>query len=112
MLGREGRCPLDEIKWFGGSDPTPMLAFLRDGGSGRKLRLFACACCGRIGHLFADAREREVLDVIERFADGCATQPELVAVRTRTKVAAIFEAAGDDAAEVAARTSADCASAL
>jgi hypothetical protein len=102
---------MDEIEWFGGSDPTRILEFLRGSASDRKLRLFACACCGRIGHLFADDHDREALAVIEQFADGRGTQSELVVVRTRAP-RAIFEAAGDDAAVTAASTSAICASLL
>lgn len=36
---------MDEQDWHTGDDPKPMLEFLRGKASGRKLRLFFCACC-------------------------------------------------------------------
>jgi hypothetical protein len=68
-----------------------MLEFLCAGGtvSERKLRLFACACCRRIGAVrlrsaYGDAGAGEddwdkVLATSERFADGAATAEELQA---------------------------------
>src|SRR4051794_11085710 len=60
-------------------DPQGMLEFLRRTGraSDRKLRLFAVACCRRIGHLFVHADMAWGLEVAERFADGTATGEEL-----------------------------------
>jgi hypothetical protein len=101
---------MDEIEWFGGSDPSPMLEFLRGQVSDRKVRLFARACCGRIGHLFADAQDREVLAAIERFADGLATRSELRAIPSRTTNPALVAAAGAAVSRAAASTSAACAS--
>jgi hypothetical protein len=41
---------MTDPEWRSCSDPTPMLAFVREAGiaSQRKLRLFLCACCRRI----------------------------------------------------------------
>ena len=36
---------MTEAEWLACNDPTPMLEFLRDKASERKLRLFFCACC-------------------------------------------------------------------
>jgi hypothetical protein len=61
--------PVTEAEWLAATDPGPMLAFVRDRLSDRKLRLFACACCRAIwDHLFEDSRP--VVEVAERFADG------------------------------------------
>lgn len=42
---------MTEQKWLVCDDPARMLAFVRDRTSGRKMRLFACACCRSIWHL-------------------------------------------------------------
>jgi hypothetical protein len=60
---------MTEEEWLAGNNPRGMLSFLRDGVRPRKLRLFACACCRRIWHLLAEAREREAVEVAERYAD-------------------------------------------
>ena len=36
---------MTEAEWLGCEDPKPMLLAIMDSGSGRKLRLFAVACC-------------------------------------------------------------------
>jgi hypothetical protein len=51
-----------------------MLDFLRTRASARKLRLFACACSRRIGHLLPDERARRPVEVAELYADGGASE--------------------------------------
>jgi hypothetical protein len=68
---------VDEQAWLAGTDPGPMLAFVRGKASDRKLRLFACACLRRIWHLLADVRSRKAVEVTERYADGLARFEEL-----------------------------------
>jgi hypothetical protein len=68
---------VNESEWLGCTDPTPMLEFLANRASHRKMRLFAVACCRRTCHLLPDERHRKAVDVAERFSDGQATDGEL-----------------------------------
>src|SRR5262245_31465071 len=67
---------MNEQEWLESTDPGPMLEFLKGKVSDRKLRLFACACCRRIWHLFNDNNSRRAVEVAERMADGLATDVE------------------------------------
>lgn len=83
---------MTEQEWLTCTDPKPMLRFLLGGnyprvqdvetfpackGSDRQMRLFACACYGRICHLLPDALAKDAVEVGERFAEGMATIEEL-----------------------------------
>jgi hypothetical protein len=61
---------MTEAEWLACTDPAPMLEFLGDRASSRKLRLFAVACCRRIWPLITEAHCREAVEVAERLADG------------------------------------------
>jgi hypothetical protein len=67
---------MDETEWLARTDVRPMLWFLRDKASDRKLRLFSVACCRRARHLLTAEWFREVVDFAERFADGTASDDE------------------------------------
>ena len=67
---------MTEAEWLASADPVPMLRSLA-GASDRKLRLFACAACRRVWHLFAGEGGRAAVEAAERFADGLATGEEL-----------------------------------
>jgi hypothetical protein len=69
---------MNEGDWLGCTDPLPMLQFLRDKASARKLRLFAVACCRRVSEYPGFGRGAAVA---ERAADGLATDAELAAAR-------------------------------
>src|SRR5437764_9053237 len=80
------RKPLGEAGWLSAEHPTALLLDLkqhhgvaRSAGGRRRLRLFACACCRRVWHLFADEDSRRAVEVAERYADGRATRDELEA---------------------------------
>src|SRR6185437_11919140 len=69
--------PMTDAEWLSCTHPSPMLRHLGRRASGRKLRLFACACCRRIGGTMEDPRSRMAVDVAERFADGLADLQDL-----------------------------------
>jgi len=69
---------MTEAEWLEGTDPNEMLPWLIESEpSERKVRLFCCACCRRIWHLFSDVRCRNAVEIAERFADGIASEEEL-----------------------------------
>ncbi len=74
---------MTEADWLAATDPSPMLAFLRDNAYdlNRKLRLFACACARFRWAPLPDARSRNLLDLAERYADGEAADAELTQAR-------------------------------
>jgi hypothetical protein len=71
-----------EQEWDRCTDPGKMLEFLGDRASGRKLRLFACACCRRVWEWIINPDARAAVAVAERFADGRATDEELDAAHS------------------------------
>src|SRR4051794_28306426 len=70
---------MDEEAWLTYTDPPSMLEFLRGKASDRKLRLYAVACCQRVGHAFCDERSRAAVEAVERYADGLATLADVEA---------------------------------
>ena len=78
---------MTEADWLSCNDPIVMLDWLRSRGdvSRRKLRLFAAACCRRVWNLIPDECDRAVVEVIERVADGLATEAELEATRSEAQ---------------------------
>ena len=74
---------MDDVEWVRCSHPIMMLEHLRGQASDRKLRLFAVACCLQVGDLLADDRDGVDLAVVERFADGVASEDELRSVHLR-----------------------------
>jgi hypothetical protein len=72
---------MDEGEWLASTDPQEMLGFLRNRGSNRKRRLFACACVRRIWKRLPDTRSRRAVEVAERYADGEANRADLTRAR-------------------------------
>jgi hypothetical protein len=93
--------PMTEDEWLASTDAKALLAFVKGKISERKLRLFTCACGRRkLERLYSrsdprfvavmaryDDRDRRILDVEERYADGAVSMEALVAV---------YEEAGND----------------
>jgi hypothetical protein len=61
---------MTEAEWLECTDPWPMMAFIRDKISKRKLCLFALACCERIPRVVSDPVASRILNVVALFADG------------------------------------------
>src|SRR5690349_8425646 len=61
---------MTELEWLASRDPQAMLTFLRGRASERKLRLFACACFRLRPGTLAEKRDRHVVKLAERYADG------------------------------------------
>jgi hypothetical protein len=69
---------MTEAEWLTCTDPYKMLEFLQGKASDRKLRLFAVACCRRIGPLVEtdDETKRRAVEDVEQVADGLASDLE------------------------------------
>jgi hypothetical protein len=83
---------MTESQWLSSTNPHEMLAFLKDRkpvglasflswfglaagrSSTRKCRLFACACCRRLGPLLADERSRQAIEIAELYAEGLVSK--------------------------------------
>jgi hypothetical protein len=63
---------MTEAEWETCADPGLMLERVRPRATARKLRLFACACLRRAGHLLTDDRARQAVSAAEAFADSAA----------------------------------------
>ena len=84
------------------------LIFRNEFVSDKLMRLFAVWSARQVQHLMTDDRSIKALDVSEKFANGLATQEELVAARDAARAAAGAAAAGT-AARAAARAAAGAA---
>jgi hypothetical protein len=71
---------MTEAQWLAFPDPRPMLEFLRDKASDRKLRLFACAYC-RAVRSSQPMLPGTAVAVAERYADGLASDEDLASER-------------------------------
>jgi len=68
---------MTEQEWLECVDPHAVLGEYTWGTvSDRKYRLFAVACCRRIGHVMTDQRARNLVDVVERLVEGQAGDDE------------------------------------
>jgi hypothetical protein len=70
---------MTEAVWLSCEDPEPMLDFLNGRASVRKFRLYSCADCRRVWSWFEEF-ERQAIEVAEQYADGNASDAELVAI--------------------------------
>ncbi len=84
---------MTEEEWLACADPTQMLKFLRGKASDRGLRLFLYACCRHIWHLLTDMRWRELVQTLEQYADGFASEADLIQAKFGS------DAASEDASD-------------
>ena len=69
---------MTESEWLQSTEPQPMLEFLRDKTSERKLRLFAVACVrGIFWWQLSDPTRKRAVEVAENVADDKGTKDEL-----------------------------------
>jgi hypothetical protein len=81
---------MTEAEWLACQDPKRMLDFLRRSQvSGRKLRLFAVACCRALKAVESGVVPEPVLRLVERWADGEADDADLAGVRAQAETQAM-----------------------
>jgi len=61
---------MTEVEWLACDDPGPMLWFVNQQASERKLRLFNCGCCRRVWHLLNVPPAHKTVETAEKVADG------------------------------------------
>jgi hypothetical protein len=87
---------MTETEWLACTDPAPMLWFLRDKASDRKLRLAACAYCRSVWRFMGKASRKAVL-LGEQMADEPVDESYREAVvRAAIEAVCRFEEAGGD----------------
>jgi hypothetical protein len=70
-----------ESEWQTCTKPDVMLRHMAERASTRKLYLFACACCRRLGPWLKSEASRQALDDLERQADAARPSPTPEATR-------------------------------
>jgi hypothetical protein len=78
---------MTEEEWLTCTDPKVMLAHPGRKLSGRKMRLFSCACCRRVWNLMSDERLKKALDKLEGVADNARLDQQRIEA---SKLAAAF----------------------
>jgi len=73
---------MTEAEWLECDDWALMQPHFGARATDRVLRLFACACCRTISHLFTEPSLIESVEVAERYADGLNSVAELRSART------------------------------
>jgi len=68
---------MTEREWLENGRIGPLIFYVENKGSERKLRLFAHACCRRIEHLLIDHRSLAALAALENFIEGKCAKEEL-----------------------------------
>jgi hypothetical protein len=79
---------MTEAEWLSGTVSEAMLQYLAGKASERKRLLFGCACWRRLWHLLPEGPVRELVALVERYADGLAARGELEAARSEASLVA------------------------
>ena len=74
---------MTEAEWLAATDPTPMLEFLRDRASDRKLRLFAVALARQFWDRIAEPSQRDAIELAEQGSDGLIDAEAMTAAAKR-----------------------------
>ena len=101
---------MTEVEWTACTNPMPMLLFLGDKATERKLRLYIWSCIRRVWPRFEQERYEQAMSAAIRFADGEASWKELETARVTIKDA--FHVVGVDRGARAALDAAPIASAF
>jgi len=67
---------MTEAEWLTATDPTPMLEYLKDKASGRKIRLFVVACARAVWDQLSVEEMRTAVETGERLADNLASEDD------------------------------------
>src|SRR4051812_39988858 len=78
---------MTETEWLARKDPKSMLEYLTAKVSDRKLRLFSAACCRISWGRELSAQCRRTIETVERYADGLASDEELLNAGARAREA-------------------------
>jgi hypothetical protein len=68
---------MTQDEWIASEDTVQLLELVQSKSSDRKLRLYFCAGCRQIAHLFYRTESLAAVEVAERFADDEASEEEL-----------------------------------
>jgi hypothetical protein len=68
---------MTEQEWLECAEPKAMLNYLQGKVSNRKFRMFTVACYRHIWQIISEDHIRAAIEIIERFADGLASQNEM-----------------------------------
>jgi hypothetical protein len=97
---------MTEQEWLSCTDPKAMLDFLQGQAIGRKLRLFAAACCRRVWPLLNGEPFRTAVQRAELFADGVVTKEDMTEARDAAIPLFVHLHGGEDEAPAAALSAA------
>jgi len=75
---------MTQDEWLACTDPDRLLDDLAGKVSERQLRLFACACCQRIGPLLPEG-SRQTVEIAEKYAEGLVDETTLDAFRVQAR---------------------------
>jgi hypothetical protein len=78
---------ITEAQWLAAPSLYPYCTAVEKKQNARKMRLFGCACCRRLGNLLSDPRSLAAIEVAELFADGKVKRTALPAARAAAHAA-------------------------